>query len=294
MARRLPGIVLAVLVGGAVAATAGAASATAAPTAPRATPDFTGIVALDDCSGSIVKPAGAKDTDPALVMSNGHCLETGMPKPGQVIVDQPSSRTFDVLDGSGQHSLGTLTAKKIAYGTMTDTDVSLYQVDATYADVQSKYHSKALDLATTHPAAGEAITVVSGYWKQTYSCPVDGFVYQLKEADWTWKDSIRYGQACKPTHGTSGSPVVDDNTHQVVAINNTGNDSGEKCTMNNPCEVDQNGNVTVHQGTSYAEETFEINGCIGDGNTIDLNKQGCTLPKPTGHPAPRLPHTHAA
>ncbi|NBE56492.1 S1 family peptidase [Streptomyces boluensis] len=245
---------------------------------PRAV-DFAGTVALSNCSGSVVRTAGAQPDDPALVMSNGHCLEGGMPGPGEVLVDQPSSRTFDLLDASGGE-LGTLKASKLAYGTMTDTDVSLYELTDTYAQIESEYGIKALELDAEHPTAGKAITVVSGYWKKTYSCDIDGFVPTLKEGDWTWKDSVRYTEACKTIGGTSGSPVVDDASGKVVAVNNTGNESGEECTVNNPCEVDENGKVTVRQGINYAQQTYQMVPCIVADSKIDLSAAGCGLPKP--------------
>ncbi|CAM5498083.1 hypothetical protein SALBM311S_03405 [Streptomyces alboniger] len=34
-----------------------------------------------------------------MVMSNGHCLATGFPAAGEVIVDQASTRTFGLRDG---------------------------------------------------------------------------------------------------------------------------------------------------------------------------------------------------
>ncbi|MCB5911534.1 S1 family peptidase [Streptomyces pinistramenti] len=242
--------------------------------------DFAGTVALSNCSGSIVKMPTSKETDKALVMSNGHCLESGMPGAGEVLVDQPSSRSFTVLDAKAG-DLGTIKATKIAYATMTDTDVSLYETGSTYADIEQKYGVKPLELATEHPAKGAAITVVSGYWKKTYSCKVDGFVHELKEGDWTWKDSVRYTPECQTIGGTSGSPVLDEATGKVAAINNTGNEDGEKCTVNNPCEVDESGNVTVHKGTNYAEETYGIPKCFAAGNKLDLSQDGCTLPKPS-------------
>ncbi|MFB7266861.1 serine protease, partial [Streptomyces nojiriensis] len=49
---------------------------------------------------------------------------------------------------------------------------------------------------------------------------------------------------------------------------------------NNPCEVDQNGNVTVRQGINYAQQTYVVVPCIAPGNKIDLNRPGCVLPKP--------------
>ncbi|MFD7102944.1 trypsin-like peptidase domain-containing protein [Streptomyces celluloflavus] len=240
--------------------------------------NFAGTVALSNCSGSIVRMPTSQANDPALVMTNGHCLETGMPGPGEVIVDQPSSRSFTVL-GASANQLGTIKATKVAYSTMTDTDVTLYQTSSTYAQIQQKFNIKPLELATSHPVQGNAITVVSGYWKKTYSCNIDGFVHTLKEGDWTWKDSVRYTPECQTIGGTSGSPVIDNATGKVAAINNTGNEDGEQCTVNNPCEVDESGNVTVHQGTNYAEETYGIPQCFVAGNKLDLSQAGCELPK---------------
>jgi V8-like Glu-specific endopeptidase len=274
-----------------VIAGAGVAPAVAAPvttdgatTKSTAAPaiqavNFAGTVSLSNCSGSVIRFPGSQDDDPALVLTNGHCLETGFPEPGEVIVDQPSSRSFGLLNSSATR-VGTLRASKVAYSTMTDTDVTIYQLTTTYAQIKSSYGISALTVQDTHPVAGTAITVVSGYWKRTYACNVDGFVYRLKEGDWTWKDSVRYTSACKTIGGTSGSPVIDNATGKVVAVNNTGNEDGERCTENNPCEVDANGNVTVRQGINYAEETYQIVPCFGLDNKLDLSRTGCTLPKP--------------
>jgi V8-like Glu-specific endopeptidase len=241
--------------------------------------NFAGTVALSNCSGSVVRFPASEDNDPALVMTNGHCLETGMPGPGQVVVDRASSRTFTLLNSSGGRA-GTLRASKIAYGTMTDTDVAFYQLTTTYAQIKSSYRINPLTVAATHPVKGTAITVASGYWKRLYNCNIDGFAYRLKEGDWTFKDSVRYTSACNTIGGTSGSPVIDQATNQVVAVNNTGNEDGERCTVNNPCEVDESGNVTVRQGINYAQEIYQIPACFGVDNKLDLSASGCVLPKP--------------
>ncbi|MFJ8755117.1 serine protease [Streptomyces sp. NPDC102441] len=263
---------------------AGIAPATAAP-APDATDvrvkavDLAGTVALSNCSGSVVRAPSSQPDDPALVLSNGHCLESGFPGPGEVVLDQASTRSFTLLDAAGG-GVGTLRADKVAYGTMTDTDVSLYQLTSTYAQIESSYGIEALELDAARPAQGTAITVASGYWQRTYSCSVDGFAYRLKEGEWTWKDSVRYTSACQTIGGTSGSPVIDDATGKVVAVNNTGNEDGQECTDNNPCEVDENGTVTVREGINYAQQTYGIVPCVGSGNLIDLDREGCALPKP--------------
>lgn len=289
MKKPLVGALLAVLLLGAgtapaVAATshdaAAPATGAAAPQAVKAKAvNFAGTVALSNCSGSVVRTPGSLPSDPALVLSNGHCMETGFPGPGEVVLNRSSSRSFTLLNAAGS-GVGTLRASKIAYGTMTDTDISLYQLTRTYAQIESTYGIKALELNAAHPVQGTAITVVSGYWKRTYSCSVDGFVYRLEEGEWTWKDSVRYTSACQTIGGTSGSPVIDNATGKVVAVNNTGNEDGQRCTDNNPCEVDENGNVTVRQGINYAQETYGIVPCIGTASKIDLNRAGCTLPKP--------------
>jgi len=241
--------------------------------------NLAGTVALSNCSGSVVRFPSSLDTDPALVLSNGHCLSTGFPEPGEVLVNQASSRTFGLLNSAGTR-VATLRASKLAYGTMTDTDVSIYQLTSTYASIKNSYGISALTVQDTHPVAGTAITVASGYWKRLYSCNIDGFVYRMKEGDWTWKDSVRYTSACQTIGGTSGSPVIDQATGKVVAVNNTGNEDGERCTENNPCEVDASGNVTVRKGINYAEETYQIPACFTTGNKLNLAASGCVLPKP--------------
>ncbi|MFE1232517.1 serine protease [Streptomyces sp. NPDC058745] len=290
MNKPLTGALLALLLTGAAAAPAVASAqrdtvAQAPAPAPRAQAatavavDFAGTVALSNCSGSLVRTPGSLPGDPALVLSNGHCLETGFPAAGEVVKDQRSSRSFSLLNSAGS-KVATLRAGKIAYATMTDTDISIYQLTKTYAQIQSQYGISALTLDDVRPAQGSAIKVVSGYWKRVYSCNVDGFAYRLKEGEWTWKDSVRYTSSCNTIGGTSGSPVIDTTTGKVVAVNNTGNESGERCTVNNPCEIDQSGTVTVRQGINYAQQTYTIVPCVGAGNVIDLNRPGCVLPKP--------------
>lgn len=250
-----------------------------APRAQRAAVDFTGIVALSNCSGSLVRGPRSRDTDAALVLTNGHCLESGMPDAGEVIVDRRSSRTFTLLDRTGGRNLGTLRATRVEYATMTDTDVTVYRLDSTYAAIQKRYGIPALRLSTAGPHDGTPIRVVSGYWRTIYACNTAATVYRLREADWTWKDSIRYKPECQTVHGTSGSPVIDARTRQVVGVNNTGNDDGERCTLNNPCEVDRAGNVTVRQGVHYGQQTYLLARCLGGGNDVVLGGT-CALPRP--------------
>jgi V8-like Glu-specific endopeptidase len=164
---------------------------------------------------------------------------------------------------------------------MTGTDTSLYQLTTTYAPIKHSYGISALELSAAHPIAGKHIDVVSGYWKTIYACSIDGFVNELHEAGWVWKDSIRYTPECKTIGGTSGSPIVETATGKVVGVNNTGNEDGDRCTLNNPCEVAADGTVTVRHETNYGEQTYLFYGCLKAGSEIDLKRPGCALPKPS-------------
>jgi V8-like Glu-specific endopeptidase len=278
MHRLLLGLIATAFLGAATLTVTAQSTASAAPAPPKLAVDYTGIVALSNCSGSLVRAPGAADSDPALVLTNGHCYEGGMPSAGQVIVNRPSSRTFTLLDPSGEGTLGTLRATTVLYSTMTDTDVTLYQLGMSYASIRQNYDTPALELSLDHPTAGTDLRVVSGYWRRTYSCSLDGFVYRLREDQWTWKDSVRYTSSCDVIGGTSGSPVIDADSGEVIAVNNTINESGGRCTLDNPCEVDESGNVTVHPHIGYAQETYILGACIAPGSVLDFTRPGCTVP----------------
>ncbi len=240
--------------------------------------DFEGIVALSNCSGSLVRFETSKDTDPAMVFTNGHCLESGFSEPGEVVVHKPSTRTMALMDTQGMR-IGSVHATEIIYSTMTNTDLTIYKLQETYQDILSKSHVRPLTLASHHPETAMPIEVISGYWKKGYSCSIETFIPALKEADWTFTDSIRYSRpGCETIGGTSGSPILLAGSRTMIGINNTGNEDGEKCTMNNPCEVDANGSIQYVKGYSYGQQTFWVYSCLNDHNELDLKKEGCALP----------------
>ncbi len=242
--------------------------------------DFTGIAALSNCSASLVRYAESASTDKALVLTNGHCYEGGFLQPGQVLVNRASTRSITLLRPDSSRA-GTVRAARILFGTMTKTDMIVYEVNETYASIKSRLNVSPLTLAKQGPANGAGMAVVSGYWKRIYTCSVQATIPQLREGDWTWQNSIKYQQpGCETIGGTSGSPVVSTSTGEVIGINNTGNEDGERCTVNNPCEVDADGNVTVEQGAAYGQQTWWLYTCLTATRTIDLNKAGCELPKP--------------
>lgn len=122
--------------------------------------------------------------------------------------------------------------------------------------------------------------MASGYWKRTYNCEIEAFVPQLKEGDWMFRESIRYSpKGCEVIGGTSGSPIIASNSGEVIGVNNTTNENGGRCTLNNPCEIDENGNVSIIQGRGYGQQTYWVYTCLDKSLAFDLKVEGCELPK---------------
>ncbi|BCJ44747.1 serine protease [Actinoplanes ianthinogenes] len=266
-------------VAAAAAVLAGPAPAHAAPATTLAATTLASTIKLSNCSAALVRYPTSVSTDRAMMLTNGHCYEGGLIPSGTVLQNRSSSRSGTLLSSSGS-SLGTVRADRILYATMTGTDVTLYRLSSTYATLSSRYGATALTISASHPTAGATISIPSSYWKRIWSCKIDSFVGTLREDEWTWHDSIRYNAGCDTIHGTSGSPIVDATSGQIVGINNTGNDDGEMCTLNNPCEVDANGTTHAYQGQSYGEQTYWFTTCLTSSRTIDLTKSGCLLTKP--------------
>lgn len=240
--------------------------------------DYEGIIKLSNCSGSLIKFAGQPSSSNAYVLTNGHCLGRPFLKPGEAVANKPSSRTMKVANTRGVYF--KVQAKELVYGTMTGTDAAIYELVQTYDDI-AKLGIEPLDFDAARPYVGMPIEVISGYWERGYSCSIEGFVYKLEEAGWTWNDSIRYSEpGCDTIGGTSGSPIIEKGTRVVVGINNTSNESGKRCEMNNPCEVDTNGNVDVKAGYSYGQQTYNFYMCLTADFRIDTALPGCELVKP--------------
>ncbi|MET7993458.1 trypsin-like serine protease [Amycolatopsis sp. NPDC005232] len=241
-------------------------------------PILEGAVNLGSCAGSLVRKAGASPDDPGLLLTNGHCITGDHPAVGSAVTERTEARDAAVLSASGGIK-ATLRTTKLLYATMTGTDVALYQVDKTYAQLAAA-GAKVFELGTREPQQADQLDVLSGTHRKTWACSVANIVPELREGGYTQHNAIQYSEDCIPGSGDSGSPVLDPHTGQVVGIHNTSNSLGKVCDVDNPCEVDENGVITVHMGRSYGQQTAGIPACLGTGSTVDLSLAGCGLTKP--------------
>ena len=249
-------------------------------------------VRVSGCAGALIESASSRPTDPAMVLTNGHCVEN-RPEPGSAVLDQPQ-RGAALIGGANGEPVVRAYTTTLTYATMTGTDVAVFQLDRTYEELAAS-GVQALPLATSGPQPGQRVEVRSALNREAHPCTVEAIVPELREAGYTQQDAIRYvgepgctrdtdplngGPVDGPGAGDSGSPLVDPDTGEVVGIHNTGNNEGQQCTEDNPCEVDADGAVTSVVGRNYGQQTAMLNSCLAPGSVLDLSRPGCTLTGP--------------
>jgi hypothetical protein len=241
-------------------------------------PSLEGAVQFGDCSGAVVRTVTARADDPALLLTNGHCVKGTRPAPGSALVDRPAAQPVTITDREGYPKVEARTTR-LVYATMTGTDVALYRLDRTYAELADA-GAKVFDLTTTPAAAGDRVDLLSGTWGRRWSCAVQAVVPVLREGGYEQENALRYTSACEPGHGTSGSPLIAPDGRTVVGLHNTSNDKGKRCTENNPCEVDAKGRVTVRKGAHYGQQVAAVPACLAPGSELDLSHPDCALTRP--------------
>jgi hypothetical protein len=246
--------------------------------------DFNAIVVANSCTGFIVRLDSSSDSDAALVLTNGHCSSAKLfMLPNTCVWGKESKQVFKLRSNEGNCVRASLKANRLLYRTMTGTDIALYQLKNSYADLAQRLNVKPLTLSRERPERKAEIALVSGLvplypWGRIYHCSIDGFAHRLQEGGWEFADAIRYSSSgCDTPAGTSGAPVIDKNTRQVVGIHSTKNLQGDACTLNNPCEKNKNGLVTVRPGAAYAQQTYQIYTCFDSNNKFDLSLPECVL-----------------
>ncbi|MGE0173195.1 MAG: serine protease [Oligoflexales bacterium] len=235
--------------------------------------DFSGQIRFAGCSGSVVS-FGQPKTANAVALTNGHCIGMMGGDPNAVIVNRPYASSANIYYNAEE----TVRAKttKILYGIIQPHDIAFLELDKTYEELE-KLGIRSRLVSPAMATVGTTIVLASGYWDSVATCDVEAIIFEIREDKWVNSNSYKYH--CDAQHGTSGSPLINAETGEVVGANYTGNDDGEECTYNNPCEVDENGNINVDQGANYGDQVYKIMTCLNASKDIDLQVAGCSLPK---------------
>jgi hypothetical protein len=213
--------------------------------------DYQGQASLSNCTGFIFKTQKTQESEKTLLATNGHCLQSlfGMIlKPGQVKRNEKATRSVTLYANDGK-AFQTKTAT-LKFATMTGTDLAIYELSESYEDLALN-NIYPLILATESPAEGLEVTTISIRKKSKFNCRIDK-ITNTREGGYSFSQAFRMSEECRQINGTSGSPVMDSRTGEVVAIANTFNKNGKRCTDNNPCE-DEGDEIRVMHRARYAQ-----------------------------------------
>lgn len=261
---------------------AGAASWPASPAGAAADEGrFVGTARLPNCSASVVRWASALDADPAVVLTNGHCVRSPFLGARDVLVDQRQWKRIELLDGRGKVAM-TVRGVHLRYASMYRTDLAIYELRESYADLAAGGVTP-LVLAAHGPSRGDGIRIPSGYWVEQRACTTTGTAHRLHEREWDWWTSIRLPalEGCGIRGGYSGSPIVDRGTGEVVGVANTGYVGGRRC-IDSACEENKRGVVRMVRDMNYGQQTWWLTTCVGEDRRFDLATPGCRLARPPG------------
>ncbi|HSU00956.1 MAG TPA: serine protease [Nocardioides sp.] len=240
---------------------------------------FAGTASLPGCSGSVVRWASALDDDPAVVLTNAHCVRPTFLGAREVLVDVRQYKPIDLLDGRGDVAT-TVRGVHLRYASMYRTDLAVYELRETYADLAARGVTP-LVLAERGATRGERVRIPSGYWVEQRACTTTGTAHRVHEREWDWWRSIRLParDGCAIRGGYSGSPVVSRETGEVVGIANTGYVGGRRC-IDSACEENRRGVVRMVRHMNYGQQTWWLHTCLGADRRFDLSVAGCKLAEP--------------
>lgn len=230
-----------------------------------------GMVA-NKCSGSVVD-IGRKENAFAVVLTNGHCVTHKLLPPRVYVKDERYVRsTIEVFNTEGVSI--PVPPRNILYGTMEGGDIGLIEIGVTYKELKAR-GVRIFELSNQDARPGEVLFTASGFWKASLNCVYSQNVSQILEDKYVWSNGMAL-DSCNTKSGWSGSPLISSSTGKIVGVLNSGNENGERCTINNPCEKDPNGSISVKKGRAYGTPTSVLLNCISNGN-INLEKPGCRL-----------------
>ena len=252
---------------------------------------FNFAVLFGTCSGSFIKQVNVKDTSPAYILTNGHCVASPLLPSTGVFYDLPPGirkATFNYYLDATVAERKVFAAKTIVFASMEATDVGLVALATTYADV-IKAGFVAIPMASARPTEAQTpmhlVGMPQSHLKTAQlglrlsTCCTDRLAVNLHEGDYRFSDSISY-RGCSIVGGNSGSPMVDLKKWEVFAVVNTGvNDpaSPNECIIDHPCEVSADSKVATHGDRNYGQHVSFLTLCFNADGIFDRNAPGCGI-----------------
>lgn len=245
-----------------------------------------GSVVVNGCSAGLARLPDADPASPALVLTNGHCLDlrsidrsrSAYLYPGEFLHDRSETSLIENIIVTMQTPARpkSLRVRRVIFSTMTTTDVSILELEESLQTLERDHGVNAfiLDLED-HRASGQA-DVIASYFNRRFSCPLEGQVH-LNEGPYRTTEGVRLGMGCSIYPGVSGSPIIRAGSNHMIGLANTHfSGSGQDCSLNNPCEVDNQGRRrSAEIGRSYGVALSNLKGCT-HGGEFDFTRSTCT------------------
>ena len=244
------------------------------------------------CSASFITLKERSKSERGLVLTSGHCVERGtaklfgrmdVPAPGEILLNVKERRTFTLDTGNPAAPRACLSADELTYAIMTGLDLAIYRLTETYEEIERRTGARPLMIAAdAQMPAGMRVRMPSAWHQRQKTCAMDRMVASVREGLWTLGPVMRLTRECDPRPGFSGSPVIREDTNEVIGVLSSGYEGdGAPCTINNPCEIAEDGTVSVAgRGQGYAYLVHQLNACRDQRGSFDLTAAGCQLPRP--------------
>ena len=249
---------------------------------PATSEDLRGMVSMS-CSGALIR-VNRRDDQAALLLTNGHCATNASIDADDALVNVPYQRG-EITLYAGTDSGEPVAPARVLYATRTRTDLALIELKSTYGELIKK-GAKVYEVADDDAKPGTDIQLVSGFSKEKNLCAISHVVPKLVEDVWTTTSAYAMKDPCPIAGGWSGTPMIDPTTLKIVGILNSTNVGGALCTLDNPCEVDDQGNRLAFAGRTYGQRTSMLIECFTEDGMLDLSRPRCGLVKPKPRPSP--------
>lgn len=247
-------------------------------------------VSVNGCSGALFKMDGRKDSQKALVITNGHCVRlkalrqdaTDYPGACETIFDirgeAVTNSTTVLLHGAKGSFEGR--AERLIFATMNGTDISIFELRESYATLAQRYGMSSLRLDPRPLADGDRVSVHAPVFNRTQSCTINGRV-DLAEGPYRTHNALRLSSECAIYNGFSGAPIIREDGHTFAGLANTHHDAeaqGPLCGFGKTCEVNRTTGelrAPAHD-QSYGVAIDPLYTCFdGDAGEFDFRKDGC-------------------
>lgn len=257
---------------------------------------FNGVGRYGGCTGSLIDTQTGESSSPAYILTNGHCISYNrglLPADGAFFdLGQTRAMTFDYYyDFEPIRDRKSYKTKNVLYATMDSTDIALVELEGVTLQELKILGINAYEISASIPEENKEIINVgipaTGLDEVVLRYSLCKRKERVPILEGGYKFPNAYQLKCNVLSGSSGSPVFipeenDDSSIRKIAwlVNTTVNDSSEgqnPCSLNRPCEVDDNGIKTVNTKINYMQGVSFLSSCFDDKGIFDKNLSSCKL-----------------